>query len=54
MKRVEVNKDLVRLSFTAFTRWHKQFMPKDDMTAGERYASIGGKLPKAKKSEGAE
>ena len=48
MKRTEILKDLVKLSLTEFTRWHKRFMPGDKMTAEERYVSIGGK----KKSKG--
>jgi len=43
MKRVEVNKDLGKLSFAEFSKWHKRFMPWDKMTAEERYVSIGGK-----------
>jgi len=55
MKRLEISKIYAKLSWAEFKKFHAEKLEyADTMTALERYVSIGGKPPKAKKSEGAE
>jgi len=40
-----VNPILAKLPLPKFKDWHKKFMSADEMTAEERYKSLGGKIP---------
>jgi len=48
---MEVSRILNKLTLTRFKKWHKKFVPNDELTAEERYVKIGGKIPKKSKED---
>jgi hypothetical protein len=43
-----INPKMGELPWPKFKAWHDKFMSADEMTAEERYQSLGGKVPEKK------